>query len=273
MTTESNEPYQYNNLPTQVYPPQQNGHYQQFPSHYPQNAAHNHEPSRREMGAWLKSGLLMGAGAVAVAATEKLAPKEYKVSTILGTFEGEIEEQIQGRVKDVETYYTSELEHYKGEVSTFVEASNSSVRAHNDAILQYYKAAYDRAQVLTQGLVNLRAFIVQKFANIAEQLSATDLGVSSGALAGGRFLGLFDPELGDAFREYGTQGGEEAAKRLEDYINRGMAIEIPNFDNALPTPEDVQAELDDIELPNSPEPPKLTRYEDRNTNVERKHGK
>lgn len=52
-----------------------------------------------------------------------------------------------------------------------------------------------------------------------------------------------------------------------------MAIEIPNFDNALPTPEDVQAELDDIELPNSPEPPKLTRYEERNTNVERKNGK
>lgn len=273
MPTESNEPHQYNNPPAQVFPPQHGGHYQQFPSHYPQNAAYYPAPNRREMGSWLKSFLLMGSGVVAVAVTEKLAPKEYKVSTLLGTFEGEIEEQVQSRVKDVETYYATALEDYKGEVSIFVEASNSSVRAQNDAILQYYKAAYDRAQVLTQGLVNLRAFIVQKFANIAEQLSAADLGVSSGALAGGRFLGLFDPELGEAFQNYGNQGGEYAAKRLEDYINRGMAIEIPNFDDTLPTPEDVQAELDDIERPDSPEPPKLTRYEERDIHVESKHGK
>ena len=273
MSTESNQPYQYNNQPQQIFPPEHNGLAQNFPNQYQPHLGHYPEPNRREMGSWLKSMLLMGAGATAVVVTEKIAPKEYKVSTLLGTFEAEIETQVQGQVKDIETYYASALEDYKGEVSTFVEASNSSVRAHNDAILQYYKAAYDRAQVLTQGLVNMRAFIVQKFANIAEQLNSADLGISSGALAGGRLLNLFDPELGEAFRDYGTEGGEIAAKRLEEYINRGMAVELPNFDNSLPSPEEVQAELDDIELPDSPEPPKLTRYIDRDIIGVKEHGK
>jgi hypothetical protein len=273
MTTESDQPFQYNNTPQQIFPPAHNGQAQYFPNQNQPHLGYYPEPNRREMGSWLKSILLMGAGATAVVATEKIAPKEYKVSTLLGTFEAEIETQVQGQVKDIETYYASALEDYKGEVSTFVEASNSSVRAHNDAILQYYKAAYDRAQVLTQGLVNMRAFIVQKFANIAEQLNSTDLGISSGALAIGRLIQAFDPDLGDILIHHGTEGGDLAAKRLEDYINRGFAIEMPILDNSLPSPESVQDELDDIELPESPEPPKLTRYIDRDIGGAKKDGK
>ena len=137
------------------------------------------------------------------------------------------------------------------------------MRAQNDAVLQYYKAAYDRAQVLLQGTVNLRAFIVQKFVNVAETLNSADLGISFGALAGGRLIGLFDPSLGEAFEQYGETGGELAATRLEDFFNRGMAIEIPNADNILPSPEDVEAELEDIELPDAPTPPRIRVYGER----------
>lgn len=262
MITESDKPYQYNeaqqNLPSEL-----NGGHQQFAQQYPPHLAYYPEPNRREMGSWLKSMLLMGVGMGAVVATEKFAPDEYKVSTLLGTFEANIEKEVQGQVKDIETYYASALEDYKGEVSTFVEASNSSVRAHNDAVLQYYKAAYDRAQVLTQAVVNLRMFVVQKFANIAETLNAPDLGISGGALALGRLINAFENGAGDPFTIYGNQGGDDAAKRLEDYINRGMAVDLPDFENMLPTPDDVQAELDEIELPDSPEPPKLMRYTER----------
>lgn len=274
MSTESNQPFQYNKKPNQaVVPQEQSGNVPHYPPYYPPHLGQYPDVNRREMGAWLKSVLLMGAGLGAAAATEKYAPEDYKISTIVGYYEANIEEQIQSQVKDIETYYAAALEDYKGEVSTFVEASNSSSRSRNEAILQHYKAAYDRAQVLTQGLVNMRAFIVQKFANIAEQVNSADLGVSSGALAGGRLLRLFDPELGDAFRNYGTEGGEIAAKRLEDYINRGMAIEMPDMDSFLPTPDEVQAELDEIEIPDSPEPPKLTRYTEREIIGESKHGK
>lgn len=273
MSTESNQPFQYSNTPQQIFPPANNGQAQYFPNQNQPHLGYYPEPNRREMGSWLKSILLMGAGVGAVVATEKIAPKEYKVSTLLGTFEAEIETQVQGQVKDIETYYASALEDYKGEVSIFVEASNSSVRAHNEAILQYYKAAYDRAQVLTQGLVNMRAFIVQKYSNIAEQLNSADLGISSGALAIGRLIQAFDPDLGDILIHHGNEGGEIAAKRLEEYINHGMAVELPNLDNNLPSPDDVQAELDDIELPDSPEPPKLSRYIDRDIGGGEKHGK
>jgi hypothetical protein len=130
-------------------------------------------------------------------------------------------------------------------------------------VLQHYKAAYDRAQVLLQGTVNLRAFIVQKFVNVADTLNSTDLGVSSGSLAAGRLLGLVDPTLGEAFEAYGTEGGELAAARLEDFFNRGMAIEIPEIDDVLPSPEDVEAELEDIELPDAPTPPRIRVYGER----------
>lgn len=229
----------------------------------PNNVAQYPEPSRRNMGSMLKSFLLMGAGAAVLAANEKLAPDAYRISTLLGEYEANIEEEVLGKTKDIETFYANQFEDYKGEVAKYVEASNISVRAHNDAVLQYYKAAYDRAQVLTQGMVNLRAFVVQKFMNVAETLNSTDLGISSGSLAAGRLLGLFDPSLGDAFEAYGTEGGELAAKRLEDFFDRGMAIEIPQYDEVLPSPEDVEAELDDIELPDAPKPPRIRVYGER----------
>jgi hypothetical protein len=229
----------------------------------PNNVAQYPEPSRRQMGSMMKSFLLMGAGAVALAANEKLAPDAFKISTLLGEYEANIEEEVLAKTKDIETFYANQFEDYKGEVAKYVEASNTSIRAQNDAVLQYYKAAYDRAQVLTQAVVNLRAFVVQKFVNVAETLNSADLGISSGALAGGRLISLFDPSLGDAFQQYGTTGGELAAARLEDFFNRGMAIEIPDADDVLPSPEDVTAELEDIELPDAPTPPRIRVYGER----------
>ena len=264
MSTESDTPFQVGNKSKKNVMPQRPIQPQPMP-YYPNNLEHYPEPNRREMGSWLKSILLMGAGIGAVVATEKFAPKEYKVSTIVGSYEANIEEQVTERVKNIETYYLSELEAYKGEVGTFVEASNAAARARNESVLQYYKAAYDRAQVMAQALVQMRAFIVQKFVNIAETLNAADLGISSGALAGGRLIGLFDPELGEAFRDYGTEGGEIAAKRIEDYFNRGMAIQLPDQDEFLPSLEDIQTELSEIETPASPKPPRLVRYSDLNT--------
>ena len=229
----------------------------------PNNVAQYPEPSRRQMGSMMKSFLLMGAGAAALAANQKLAPDAYKISTLLGEYEANIEEEVFAQTKDIETFYANQFEDYKGEVSKYVEASNIAVRAHNDAVLQYYKAAYDRAQVLTQAVVNLRAFVVQKFVNVAETLNSADLGISSGALAGGRLIGLFDPSLGEAFEQYGETGGELAAARLEDFFNRGMAIDIPKIDDVLPSPEDVTAELDEIELPDAPTPPRIRVYGER----------
>lgn len=256
MNNQIKAPVRYNR-PSQGVPVNQN--------HYPpnNNVAHYPEPSRRHMGSMMKSFLLMGAGAGLLAANEKLAPDDFKISKLLGEYEANIEEEVLAKTKDIETFYAAQFENFKGEIATYVEASNTAVRAQNDAVLQYYKAAYDRAQVLTQGMVNLRAFVVQKFMNVAETLNSADLGISSGALAGGRLLGLIDPSLGEAFEQYGNEGGELAAARLEDFFNRGMAIEIPNVDDVLPSPDDVEAELDDIELPDAPKPPRIRVYGER----------
>ena len=239
----------------------QNGYSHNNLTYYP-------EPSRREMGSMMKSFLLIGTGAVAVAATEKFAPNDYKISKLLGSFEANIEEEVLNKTKDIETYYLAQFEEFKGEVARYVEASNTAARAQNEAVLQYYKASYERAQVLMQGMVNLRAFVVQKFVNVAETLNSADLGISSGSLAAGRLIGLFDPNLGDAFKDYGTDGGELAAQRLEEFFNRGMAINIPAPDNILPSPDEVIAELEDIETPDAPKAPKLTRYNQRNNEGE-----
>ncbi len=229
----------------------------------PNNVAQYPEPSRRQMGSMMKSFLLMGAGAAALAANEKLAPDAYKISTLLGEYEANIEEEVFAQTKDIETFYANQFEDYKGEVSKYVEASNIAVRAHNDAVLQYYKAAYDRTQLLAQAVYNLRRFAVEKFINAAETLNSTDLAISSGALAGGRVIGLFDPSLGEAFRQYGTTGGELAAARLEEFFNRGMAIELPDIDDVLPSPEDVIADLEGIALPDAPAPPRIRVYGER----------
>jgi hypothetical protein len=260
MTDQIKAPVRYNRAANSV--PANRGNANQE-VYAPNNVARYPEPSRRHMGSMMKSFLLMGAGAVALAASEKLAPDAYKISTLLGEYEANIEEEVLAKTKDIETFYANQFEDYKGEVAKYVEASNTAVRAQNDAVLQYYKAAYDRAQVLLQGTVNLRAFIVQKFVNVAETLNSADLGISSGALAGGRLIGLFDPSLGEAFEQYGETGGELAAARLEDFFNRGMAIDIPKIDDVLPAPEDVEAELDDIELPDAPTPPRIRVYGER----------
>ncbi len=263
MSTESDKPFLVNNKKTQDITPQRTAQSQARPlPYYPNGYEQYKQQSRRELGSVFKSMFVMGAGIATAVAIEKFAPKEYKVSTIVGSYEANIEEQVVSRVKNIETFYLSELEAYKGEVGTFVEASNAAARSRNEAVLQYYKAAYDRSQVMTQALVQMRAFIVQKFVNIAETLNAADLGISSGALAGGRLIGLFDQELSDAFREYGTEGGEIAAKRIEDYFNRGMAIDLPEADEFLPSLEDVQSELEEIEVPDAPKPPRLVRYSD-----------
>jgi hypothetical protein len=255
MTDQNKAPVRYNRAANSVPANQE--------VYAPNNVAQYPEPSRRHMGSMMKSFLLMGAGAVALAASEKLAPDPYKISTLLGEYEANIEEEVLAKTKDIETFYANQFEDYKGEVAKYVEASNTSVRAQNDAVLQYYKAAYDRAQLLLQGTVNLRAFIVQKFVNVAETLNSTDLGISSGSLAVGRLLGLVDPSLGEAFEAYGTEGGELAAARIEDFFNRGMAINIPQYDDVLPSPDDVEAELDDIELPDAPTPPRIRVYGER----------
>lgn len=261
MSTESDRPFIVNNNKPQNIAPQQYAHiHQRNPNYQTLNFAPKPNSFLVWIGSLFKSAATLFLGLLLAFGVEKYAPQEYKISQIIGTYEANVEGLVLERTKGIETYYLTELESYKGEVNAYVEARNAAARVRNDAVLQYYKASYDRNQILTQSYSNLRSFSVQKFVNIAEQLNSADLGLSSGALAGGRLLRLFDPELGDAFRAYGVEGGEIAAKRIEDYFNRGMALELPSVDDSLPTLEDVQNELDGIKIPDAPRPPRLVRY-------------
>ncbi|MCA0373904.1 MAG: hypothetical protein LCH83_13760 [Proteobacteria bacterium] len=261
MSTESDRPFIVNNKKSQIIAPQQYAQSHERNPHYQTlNFAPKPNPFFGWIGSLFKSAATLGFGLFLAFGVEKYAPQEYKISEIVGTYEANVEGIVLERTKGIETYYLTELESYKGEVNAYVEASNAAARSRNDAVLQHYKASYDRNQILTQSYLNLRSFSVQKFVNIAETLNSTDLGVSSGSLAVGRLFGKVDPALGQAFMNYGTEGGELAARRLEEYFKRGMAIELPDANDFLPTLEDVQNELDGIKTPDAPRPPRLVRY-------------
>ena len=257
MTTESDSPYQYEGSKEVApfgggapLPPQ--GHYSQGFGYYPPPP-----PPKPPLHPFIISFFWMLLTALVFLGAEKYAPLDFKPSHVIGSYEASIDEAVADATKGIETQYQAQIEQYQAQTRTYIEQSNNAQKAKIDAILQYYSAAYQRNQVVTQAYLQANNNFTDRMMNVAERLHATDVGVGSGAIALGHFIDAFEPGSGSKFTQYGVDAGEMAAETLLKFAEESRAEPIAEIDEALMSPEDVLASVNDIETPELPALPKL----------------
>ena len=256
MTTESDTPYQYEGskevapfgggapMPPQGYYPQPFGYYPPPP------------PPKPPMPPFMVSAISMAFIAVLFVGAEKYAPLDFKPSHVIGSYEASIDEAVADATKGIETQYQAQIEQYQAQTRTYIEQSNNTQKAKIDAILQYYSAAYQRNQVVTQAYLQANNSFTERMMNVAERLHAADVGVGSGAIALGHFIDAFEPGSGSKFTQYGVDAGDMAAETLRKFAEESRVQPIAEIDETLMSPEEVLASVNDIETPELPALPK-----------------
>lgn len=192
-------------------------------------------------------------GAVAIFSLELYGPENLRPSFAAGTYDA----RVSAAVKAAELQQQAKYEGWAARVKMAVEQQNKAFDAHNQLMIGYYQASYDRTRQMTQAALNLQSMYVSTRIGQVSAQQSTDQSIISLTRLAGRVLDAVEPGSGKPALDYANNLSGELATEMTNAIKAGVQVDITGWDTGLPQPEAMRAEFAKIKPVELPPMPKL----------------
>lgn len=184
-------------------------------------------------------------------AAEAYAPPQYRPSTIMGTYDA----RVTAAVKASELQQQAKLELWSANAKLAVAQHEQQYKAATDGVLGNFSAAYEQNKIVKSALMQMQNGYVQQVMGQVIARQQTDNSVLNVTRLWGRVANAFEEGAGDPALNYADNLSTELSNELLAATRAGVQVDLTDTENALPTPEEVRAELAKIkplELPPLP---------------------
>lgn len=190
---------------------------------------------------------------------ETWAPPPAKPSVFIGNHDARIEETLDAAKTDIELL----AQDWQTEVQTTQAQNIEAYRAKSILIIDYYKATADRHRVIVESMARQQEDLQRRQVTTGSGTGRAERDIANLANGAGALLDLVDPVMGEAAREYADGVQARVHERINESATVATAVPVPQWAEELPSPEELLAELDAIEIKPLPPPPDLSGALDR----------
>jgi hypothetical protein len=184
---------------------------------------------------------------------EAKGPFELRPSTLMGTYDSRLEEQIKAAEMRVQGRY----EVWGTQVKAAAEQNVEQYKVKTQGVLAAYQGGIDRSKTYAQLIGQLQSQLVgAQLGRVAGQQSGEVAVISIGRIIGAAANG-FSPGSGDGMMIWAEGTSEKLKRELDDAVINGQKVSIEGWDTGLPSVSDLQRQLDSIEPMKVPPLPPL----------------
>ncbi|MBB4858171.1 hypothetical protein HNO88_001490 [Novosphingobium chloroacetimidivorans] len=224
-------------------------------SHYTAPEIRYIEMPRRGFGipSIVKTSAALLLGGAVLFGLEAQGPVELRPSTLMGTYDSRIEEQVKAAEMRVQGRY----EGWAAQVKASAEQNVEQYKAKTNGLIAAYQGGLDRAKTYAQLTGQLQSQLV------GAQLSRTgnEQSLEVALISWGRLLGtglnIYHPGSGDQVMGWAEVNSDRLEGELNDAVLKGQRVSIEGWDTGLPSAAELQRQLDDVEPLKVPPMPAL----------------
>ncbi|MFS0735591.1 hypothetical protein ABC347_00940 [Sphingomonas sp. 1P06PA] len=192
-------------------------------------------------------------GGAALFSLETMGPVQFRPSTIMGTYDSRVEEQV----KAAEMCVSGRFEGWAAQVKVSAEQNVEQYKSKSQAVIAAYQAGVERAKVFAQLTGQLQSQLAgAQLARVSGE-QAGEVGMISMGRVFGDIMNAFAPGSGDPFQNYAEMTHNRLETELEDAVLKGAKVTIEGWDTGLPPVIDLQRQLDSIQPMKVPPMPSL----------------
>jgi len=184
---------------------------------------------------------------------EARGPVELRPSTLMGTYDARVEEQVKAAELRVQGRY----EAWAAQVKASAEQNVEQYKSKSQGVITAYQAGVERAKIFAQLTGQLQSQLAGAQLSRVSGEQAGEVGMISMGRVIGDFMNVFDEGSGDPFHNWAEQTHNRLETELEDAVLKGAKVAIDGWDTGLPAVSDLQRQLDSIEPMQVPPMPSL----------------
>lgn len=224
-------------------------------SHYPAPEIRYVEMPRRGFGipSIVKTSAAFLLGGAVLFGLEAQGPVEFRPSTLMGTYDSRVEEQVKAAEMRVQGRY----EGWAAQVKASAEQNVEQYKAKTNGFIAAYQGGLDRAKTYAQLTGQLQSQLV------GAQLSRTgsEQSLEVALLSWGRVIGTvmnaYENGSGDMVMDWADINSDRLGRELDSAVMNGQRVSIEGWDTGLPSAAELQQQLDDVEPLKVPPMPAL----------------
>lgn len=224
-------------------------------SHYPSPEIRYVEMPRRGFGipSIVKTSAAFLLGGAVLFGLEAQGPVEFRPSTLMGTYDSRVEEQVKAAEMRVQGRY----EGWAAQVKASAEQNVEQYKAKTNGFIAAYQGGLDRAKTYAQLTGQLQSQLTQAQLNRTSGEQAGEVGI----ISFGRIIGIvangFQPGAGDGLMDWAGDNSDRLRRELDDAVMNGQRVSIEGWDTGLPSAAELQRQLDEVEPLKVPPMPAL----------------
>ena len=184
---------------------------------------------------------------------EARGPFELRPSTLMGTYDSRIEEQVKAAELRVQGRY----EAWSSLVKASAEQKIDQYKSKTQSVITTYQAGIDRAKIFAQLTGQLQSQLAGAQLSRVGGQQAGEVGMISMGRVFGDLMNVFDEGSGDPFHHWAENTHKRLEAELEDAVLKGATVAIDGWDTGLPPVSELQGQLDAIEPLKVPPMPSL----------------
>lgn len=192
-------------------------------------------------------------GGAALFSLETMGPVQFRPSTIMGTYDSRVEEQVKAAEMRVQGRY----EAWAVQVKANAEQNVEQYKAKTNGLITAYNGTMDRAKTYAQLTGQLQSQLAQGQLNRTSGEQSGEVGL----ISLGRMIGViangFDPGAGDGLMNWAEVSSDRLRDELDDAVINGRRVSIEGWDTGLPSSAELQRQLDSIQPIKIPPMPSL----------------
>ena len=212
-------------------------------------------PPKRGLSAVVQGLVVSIATLGLVVGLEVAAPLPWKPSSVFGSYNGRLAAEIKAH--DLEKQ--AEFQGWAQEVQLSVNQQMDAYRVKAQAVTGHYQAALDRAQLFAGSTARMQEAYVQQKMNQTITRQTGDVTVINFSRILGDLFSIGDPETGAQIHAYADGISNRLQNELDQTVQSGVTINVEGWNTNLPTPAEVQAEMNDLPPVKLPPLPRMSR--------------
>lgn len=187
---------------------------------------------------------------------ERFAPHAYKPSTLLGSYEATVNEQL----KAAELNEAARFAEYEATLKLAVDTQAKQTEMLLQAILKNYEALYDRNKLIAETAMRMQSQYYASRVELQKELQSGSVAVVTGATLLGQILNGVAPGSGDNALRYADAVSKDVVGRFEEAARSGAQFKLNDWDLRTVPPEAVKQQILSLPSLRIPEPPPLSRH-------------
>jgi hypothetical protein len=188
---------------------------------------------------------------------ERFAPHAYKPSTLLGSYEATVNEQLKAAELSEQARFTA----YEASVKLAVETQAKQNEMLLTGLIENYRAIYDRGKLMAETAMRMQERYLSARIEQQSQLQSGNMQVVTLSTIVGRLMnGMMAPGSGDGALRYAETISNEIERSLERAAVEGARFKLQDWDLNLVPPDVIKSEIMNLPVVRIPPPPPLSRH-------------